>query len=219
MISSFPIRLTRESIAAREQALQTTASDWEMKFFVSQNEGKKAKKMRSFKSIGATLKRKRAPQMEKARKSKKDKSPKKKKNKKTKKEKRIRLKPLQGSNQPIEVVQANFGRSEKGRRLIKQEMESMKLLDLSAFPSRPAFDSDFRCRLTIANVEGVHWDEIVKKAPAYFNVIYRERSRAVFAKNVYDAFQQIRSQLSRVPPVRKAWLELLKKICEMPSVD
>ena len=134
---------------------------------------------------------------------------------KTGKSKMPRLKPVADA---IEPIKENFGRSEKGKKLIKQEMGRMKSLDIAAFPKRPAFDDESgECRLQFPKAEGVIWEDVVAKAPAYFLVMFRDRSRSIYANNVFQKFQTIKSQLERNPPVRTGWLDLIKGICELPS--
>ena len=66
---------------------------------------------------------------------------------------------------------------------------------------------------TIPGLEGIAWEELVQRAPAYFSALFHKvRGRLEFGNAVYQVFEKCYSQLKGSPPVRKRWANLLLDI-------
>lgn len=79
------------------------------------------------------------------------------------------------------------------------------------FSDRPLVRPDGT--FALKDLAGIKWQELVARSPAYFSTLYRKfRGRDEYSKAVYHSFQKIYGQLNSSPPVRAAWIALLKEI-------
>ena len=225
-IESFTVKLSRESLAAKLQAEDKRACGWRTSFVsgdkaVPDRAQARKRPFKKYSQFVQSMKRK-AKAVHKAKHTKKkDKKDKKDKKRKfegkggSEKQKAPRLQPALAH---IEPVAKNFKRSVQGRRLIVQEMNALKALDMAAFPSKPAFEPDTgACRLKIPSAENSKWGTtILEKAPYFFDVTYPCRTRNVYGHKVCTHLSNVRSQLQKTPAVRSGWLQLLRSILEVP---
>lgn len=214
-IETFKFELSPESIAAWKETREKTAEGWQCSFLAPEATGEKRKKTRRARIFQRA--RRAANKVTKLEK-KEQKKLKDKKNKKHKKEmekkKKVTLEKIKEPKK-IEPTEANFGRSDKGRKLVKQEMATLLTLDLEKFPSKPAFEADGTCRLKIPAAAGMTWSTILEIAPIYFETVFiSTRSRAEYGRAVFQHFDVIKKQMGREE--RTGWLRLLRTLCEMP---
>ena len=216
-IETFKFELSPESIAAWKETREKMAEGWQCSFVAQEPAatGEKRKKTRRARIFQRA--RRAANKVAKLEK-KKEKRSKDKKNKKHKKEmEKKKVVTLEKIKEPkkIEPTEENFGRSEKGRKLVKQEMATLLTLDLEKFPSKPAFEADGTCRLKIPAAAGMTWATILEIAPIYFETLYiSTRSRTEYGRAVFQNLDVIKKQMGREE--RSGWLRLLRALCEMP---
>eukprot|EP00438_Fugacium_kawagutii_P003601 Skav221609 [mRNA] locus=scaffold1698:1023487:1027781:+ [translate_table: standard] len=196
--------LSEDSLKAWEEARTTTAAGWTTSFcgpeVVDQKARCRGRRQRCFKQARRAV-RKLANAKAKA-------SPKKKVQKTVEKKPQIRK---------IEAIPQNFGRTNKGRKLIQQEMEEILALDQATNPSRPVFDRETGvCRLKIPQAPSQTWSKLKQKSCLYFENVYSTRSREHFGTSVCQHFTTLRTQIKEEK--RSGWMRLLQALCEMPDV-
>lgn len=103
-----------------------------------------------------------------------------------------------------------FRRSEDGKKAIKQQMKQLFRLAESLFPDRPLVKADGS--FALKDLHALTFKEIVSRAPAYFSTLYRRFRGKEYEHKVYARFEDIYTQLNSSPPVRSAWVFLLKEI-------
>eukprot|EP00435_Cladocopium_sp_Y103_P055676 s553_g18.t1 len=213
--SCYCFRVVSESIAAWKETHEKTAEDWECSFVAQDSTGEKRKKTRR----ARIFQRARRVSHKAAKSAKLDRKDRMKKGaekgKKTEKKKKTATLQKVKESKKIEVTEENFGRSEKGRKLVKQEMATLLTLDLEKFPAKPAFEAGGACRLKIPAAAGKTWDMIMEIAPIYFETLFiSTRSRTEYGRAVFKHFDVIKKQMGREE--RSGWLRLLRTLCEMP---
>ena len=106
---------------------------------------------------------------------------------------------------------AAFRRSVEGEKAIKQQMRQLFRLAEDKFSEKPLVNQ--KGEFTIPGLEGIAWEELVQRAPAYFSALFHKvRGRLEFGNAVYQVFEKCYSQLKGSPPVRKRWANLLLDI-------
>lgn len=107
-------------------------------------------------------------------------------------------------------VPDNFRRSVDGDKCIKRQMRQLLRLAEDKFPGNPLLKEDGTFALQDFDVS---FEELVQRAPTYFsNLFHRIRSRGQYGQAVYHNLEKIYSELNSDPPVRKAWIALLRDI-------
>ena len=97
---------------------------------------------------------------------------------------------------------AAFRRSVEGEKAIKQQMRQLFRLAEDKFSEKPLVNQ--KGEFTIPGLEGIAWEELVQRAPAYFSALFHKvRGRLEFGNAVYQVFEKCYSQLKGSPPVRK----------------
>jgi len=81
---------------------------------------------------------------------------------------RKKVPPPVTESEAIKCVPDNFRRNSTGRQLIKETMQRLHAKDSKENAKNPAFDSDGKCRLKVAECSGVTWTDILARSPEYF---------------------------------------------------
>ena len=126
----------------------------------------------------------------------------------------------------IQFLEQNCARSEKGFRLIKQEVRLLYELDRTTFPKRPLFDENLKCRqpllgfdvfglARLRKAEHLSLEELIARSPKFFAWSLATRSRKIWSRTVYQRIEGIRSQLLKSQ--RAPWLQFVSEIAEMPA--
>ena len=104
----------------------------------------------------------------------------------------------------------NFRRSDNGDKCIRQQLRQLLHLAESKFPGKPLLKEDGTFALDDFDVP---FEELVQRAPSYFsNLFSKIRGRGQYGQAVYGSLDKIYSELNSDPPVRKAWIALLRDI-------
>eukprot|EP00438_Fugacium_kawagutii_P001566 Skav235500 [mRNA] locus=scaffold3432:23399:30233:- [translate_table: standard] len=208
LVDSCKFNLTEESLEAWSEAKEKVAEDWRSSFLgpdVDLSKTKRKRRPRCFKTASRALRK--AKQA-----SAKAKAAPKKKSAKAKKSKSVM------EAKPIEPIAQNYGRTDKGRKLIRQQMEALLQIDIEKNPSKPAFEPNGACRLKFPGAqEGQTWSKLVAKSPIYFEATYAAKDRTGFGTAVALQIDTLRKQLLRGD--RSPWLRFLRALCEMPVPD
>ena len=199
-----PVKLTGSSVTAVEQAADNGVQEWRCSFLEASaaTSTRRTRKKRDFKRFLV---------MRAANAKGQGKQP---KAKSAKEKARVRL---QRPARHIEAIAANFGRSLRGRQLIRQEVGALRALDRSAFASKPLFGDDGMCRMKMPEAHGMSWDRLLKRAPLFFEAEFPSRSRGVFGGQVKAFLDRAKSELQLNPPQRHQFMRLIRELCKTPD--
>lgn len=204
-IHQLPIKLTSASVTAVQQAKENGVKDWRCAFLESTSvHTRKVRRKRGFKHflVKRGVNAKGGPPKARS---------------KGQSAKQKAAGRLQRPARHIECIPANFGRSARGRELIRQEVTALKALDRGAFPTKPLFGEDGVCRLRVPEAEGLTWDVLVKRAPVFLEAEFPSRVRNLFGKQVHEYLEKAKQQLKGARPTRSMFLKLVRELCRTPD--
>lgn len=121
-----------------------------------------------------------------------------------------------------DAIPENFRKNQLGRKLIRQQMEALILLDLTLWPQNPVWDESTG-ELKMKNLpegKGITAKEIINRSPAFMETFFwKTKSPMEYGKSVYSLFQKARKDLQNAKS-RQPFLRLLADICKatLPSL-
>eukprot|EP00435_Cladocopium_sp_Y103_P037650 s1066_g10.t1 len=135
-----------------------------------------------------------------------------------------------GDDSALDVAQVHpdqIRRTNAGRALIQKMLKYLQLRDDAEFPSSPMFDMKGFCRLKLAGAQEYTWDQMLEISPEVIDCMclgweieatvsrYRlVKSPQQYGEAVFKHLEGIRSQLSRTPPCRTGYQQLMKEILD-----
>ena len=66
----------------------------------------------------------------------------------------------------------DYRRSERGRKLLQEDLRLLRNLDAEVFPKNPLFDTTGHCRMRSEQAKNTTWDEILHNAPACVELMF-----------------------------------------------